>query len=72
MSRLRRLWGWLEPGLIYMDPVISMAYHMAMAPTTTPGESASADRSATVLLIDVSRPPGDQSTRSRSPQTDLA
>lgn len=26
MSKMRRLWGWLEPGLIYMDPMISVAY----------------------------------------------
>jgi hypothetical protein len=26
MSRMRRLWSWLIPGLIYMDPMISSAY----------------------------------------------
>jgi hypothetical protein len=25
MSKMRRLWSWLEPGLIYMDPMISFA-----------------------------------------------
>ena len=26
MSRVRRLWSWLEPRLIYMDPMIPFAY----------------------------------------------
>jgi hypothetical protein len=26
MSKARRLWSWLEPGLIYMDPMIPFAY----------------------------------------------
>jgi len=26
MTKMRRLWRWLEPGLIYMDPMISLAY----------------------------------------------
>jgi len=26
MGNMRRLWSWLEPGLIYMDPMIPFAY----------------------------------------------
>jgi hypothetical protein len=26
MRKMRRLWSWLEPGLIYMDPMIPFAY----------------------------------------------
>lgn len=54
MSKLSRFWDWLEPGLIYVDPMIAVAYchlttHEEM-PSTEPAEDdrgvrhSSADR----------------------------
>jgi hypothetical protein len=41
MSKVRRLWSWLKPGLIYMDPMIAFAYlsltrEREMAPSGPP------------------------------------
>lgn len=41
MTKLGRLWDWLAPGLINLDPMGAMAYHRAVAMNET-----SLDRSA--------------------------
>jgi hypothetical protein len=52
MSKLRRFWNWLEPGLIYIDPMIVMAYCQLTAEmemtSTGPAESDRSVRHSSV------------------------
>jgi hypothetical protein len=35
VSNLGRLWDWLLPGLIYLDPMVATAYYQAVAQDET-------------------------------------
>ena len=49
MSKLGRIWNWLLPGLMCLDPVGAIAYYSAGAETDSPRpESARATRRASM------------------------
>ena len=49
MSKLGRIWNWLLPGLMCLDPVGAIAYYSAGAETDSPrSESARARRRASM------------------------
>ena len=53
MSKLGRFWNWLEPGLIFVDPMIAIAYCQLMADKEMPSnEPTEADRNVRDSSVD--------------------